>query len=151
MILLTGIRKIKNNIKLKNKNNNTSLVTQSTLFKLCIAMILITTAENCSKRRVEWNKERKACYFNVFSVRLLQVEQRCINENVWSPECNHLNASDDVCSSWTLAQVDNWKHRISDKYIIVFLLLCFFLPYETRSEQNELFLFIIDKLSPSIL
>ena len=61
-----------------------------------------------------------------------------------------LNASDNVCSSWTLAQVDSWKHLISDKYIIGFLLLCF-LPFQTRSEQNEMFLFIIDKLSLSIL
>ena len=60
-----------------------------------------------------------------------------------------LNASDDVCSSWTLAQVDNWKHLISDKYIIGFLLFCF-LRFQTRSEQNEMFLFTIDKLSLSI-
>ena len=66
------------------------------------------------------------CYFDVSCVRLLQVGQRCIKENVWSSECNNLNASDDVCGSWTLAQVDNWKHLISDKYIIVFLLLCAF-------------------------
>ena len=52
-----------------------------------------------------------------------------------------LNASDDVCSSWTLAQVDSRKHLISDKYIIVFLLLCFFLffvffPKKKESEEN---------------
>ena len=37
-----------------------------------------------------------------------------------------LNGSDDVCSSWTQAQDDNWKHLASYKYIIVFLFtLCY--------------------------
>ena len=31
-----------------------------------------------------------------------------------------VNGSEDVCSPWTLAQVDNWKHLISVKCIIVF-------------------------------
>ena len=89
-------------------------------------------------------KNERLMLFDVSCVRLLQVGQRCIKGNVCSPECNNLNASDDVCSSWTLAQVDNWKHLISDKYIIVFLLLFAFLPVQTRSEQNEIFLFIIN-------
>ena len=53
-----------------------------------------------------------------------------------------LNGSDNGCSSWTMAQVDNWKHLISDKYIILFLFLCN-LPFRTRNDQNEMFLLLL--------
>ena len=56
---------------------------------------------------------------------------------------------------WTLAQGDSWKHLVSDKYIIVLISYYFAvlasLLFQTSSEQNQMLLFIIDKLSLSFV
>ena len=87
--------------------------------------------------------------FDVSSV-YFRLERNASKEMHGLLSATTLNGSDNVCSSWSLAQADSWKHLISDKYILVFLKFLFF-PFQTRSKQNEMCLFITDEMSLSFL